>query len=142
MMKQQTEQIKEKIKSKGLKVTPQRMAVLKSVYELNNHPTADNILEYVRKENPNVAMGTIYKVLDTLIEKKLVKKVTTDNGVMRYDGIMENHHHLYCVECDLIEDYNDKELDKLLNDYFKKKGIKGFKLKNFVLQINRPFNKC
>ncbi|NBC84013.1 MAG: transcriptional repressor [Bacteroidetes bacterium] len=141
-MKQLTEQISEKIKSKDLKVTPQRMAVLKAVYELNNHPTADNIIEYVRKENPNVAMGTIYKVLDTLIENKLVKKVRTDNGVMRYDGIMENHHHLYCVECDLIEDYNDKELDKLLTDYFKKKDIKGFKLKNFVLQINGTFNKC
>ena len=104
-MNKLTEQTSEKLKNKGLKVTPQRMAVLKAVYELNNHPTAENILEHVRRYNPNVAMGTIYKVLDTLIMNRLIKKVTTDKGIMRYDGIMEDHHHLYCVECDLIEDY-------------------------------------
>ncbi|MFO7671635.1 MAG: transcriptional repressor, partial [Bacteroidales bacterium] len=83
-----------------------------------------------------------YKVLETLIENKLVKKVTTDKGVMRYDGIMENHHHLYCAECDLIEDFVDKDLDNLLKAYFKNRKISGFQISEFVLQIKGKFDKC
>jgi len=102
------EEIRNKLSEKGLKVTPQRLAILDAIYKLGNHPTVDNIIEYIRQSNPNIASGTVYKVLDTLIENKLVKKVTTDRDLMRYDGIVENHHHLYCSGCDLIEDYMDE----------------------------------
>jgi Fur family peroxide stress response transcriptional regulator len=137
-----TEKARLKIAEKGLKVTPQRIAVLEAIYELNNHPTAENIAVYIKKSQPNIAIGTVYKVLDVLVENQIIKKVTTVADKMRYDGATEHHHHLYCVECDLIEDYNDEELDILLTEYFGKKNIKGFKLKNFVLQINGTFNKC
>ncbi len=136
------EEIRNKLTEKGLKVTPQRLAILDAIFKLGNHPTADNIIEYIRQSNPNIASGTVYKVLDTLIENKLVKKVTTDRDVMRYDGIMENHHHLYCSECDLIEDYMDEELDEVLKEYFKKKKFTGFKLEDIVVQIRGTFDKC
>jgi Fur family peroxide stress response transcriptional regulator len=141
-MQYSIEEIRNKLSEKGLKVTPQRLAILDAIYQLGSHPTADNIIEYIRQSNPNIASGTVYKVLDTLIENKLVKKVTTDKGVMRYDGIMENHHHLYCSECDLIEDYVDAELDEVLEEFFKKKKFTGFKLENIVVQIRGTFDKC
>jgi len=131
-----------RLREKGLKITPQRIAILEAIYVLNNHPTAENIIDFIRKNHPNIAIGTVYKVLDTLVKKKLVKKVTTERDVMRYDGVMEHHHHLYCVECDLIEDYVDEELNVLLNKYFKDKKLKGFQIKDFVLQINGTFDKC
>jgi Fur family peroxide stress response transcriptional regulator len=141
-MQYSIEEIRNKLSEKGLKITPQRLAILDAIYQLGSHPTADNIIEYIRQSNPNIASGTVYKVLDTLIENKLVKKVTTDKGVMRYDGIMENHHHLYCSECDLIEDYVDAELDEVLEEFFKKKKFTGFKLENIVVQIRGTFDKC
>ncbi|MDX9881956.1 MAG: transcriptional repressor [Prolixibacteraceae bacterium] len=136
------EDIRNKLSEKGLKVTPQRLAILDAIYRLGNHPAADNIIEYIRQNNPNIASGTVYKVLDTLIENKLVKKVTTDKDVMRYDGVMENHHHLYCSESDLIEDYVDEELDNLLKNYFKDRKIEGFHIHEFVLQIKGTFDTC
>lgn len=136
------ENIRNKFLEKGLKITPQRVVILEAIYELNNHPTADNIIEYVRKLHPNIAIGTVYKVLDTLVENDLVKKVKTDKDIMRYDGIVENHHHLYCTECDLIEDYVDEELDKLLKNYFKNKKLEGFTMEGIVLQIRGTFDKC
>jgi len=141
-MKVLIESIRNKFSEKGLKITPQRVVILEAIYKLNNHPTADNIIEYIRESHPNIATGTVYKVLETLVENDLIKKVTTDKDVMRYDGIIENHHHLYCSECDLIEDYKDEELDKLLQDHFKNKNIKGFKIEDIVLQIRGTFNKC
>lgn len=134
------EEIRNRLSEKGLKVTPQRLAILDAIYKLGSHPAVDNIIEYIRKSNPNIASGTVYKVLETLIENKLVKKVTTDKDVMRYDGIMENHHHLYCSESDLIEDFIDENLDNLLKEYFKNRKIKGFQIDELALQIKGTFD--
>jgi Fur family peroxide stress response transcriptional regulator len=60
---------------------------------------------------------------------------------MRYDGIMESHHHLYCKNCDVIDDYMDEELDSLLRNYFKNKKIEGFQVNEFMLQIKGKFDK-
>ncbi|MDD4755969.1 MAG: transcriptional repressor, partial [Prolixibacteraceae bacterium] len=82
-------EIRDLIANKGLKVTPQRMRVLEAIYELNNHPTAENILEFIRKNDPNIGAGTVYNVLDTLVENNLIKKVKTEKDIMRYDGIIK-----------------------------------------------------
>lgn len=141
-MKISIENISNQLSGKGLKVTPQRISILEAIYDLDNHPTADNIIEYIRKSHPHIATGTVYKVLDTLVENRLIKKVKTDRDILRYDGIIENHHHMYCSECDLIEDYRDEELDKLLKKYFKNKQFEGFKLDDIVVQIRGTFDKC
>ncbi len=134
--------IRKKLTDKSLKVTPQRMSILEAIYALDNHPTAENIIEYIRESHPNIATGTVYKVLDTLVSNKIIKRVKTDRDIMRYDGITENHHHLYCSECDLIEDYIDEELDAILKAYFKKKTFPGFKIEDVILQIRGTFDKC
>jgi len=54
---------------------------------------------------------------------------------MRYDAITENHHHIYCTDSDIIEDYFDGELDMLIGNYFKKKKIPGFAIEDVKLQI-------
>ncbi|MBN1116123.1 MAG: transcriptional repressor [Bacteroidales bacterium] len=137
-----SEEIIARLGEKKLKVTPQRTAILEAIYTLNNHPTAEQIIEHIRVSHPNIATGTVYNVLDTLIENNLVKRVKTDRDIMRYDGVVENHHHLYCSECDLIEDYVDDELDALLRNYFKNKKIDGFKIEDIVLQLRGTFDKC
>ena len=95
------------IKSSNLKVTPQRVAVLEALNNLKDHPTADRIKEYVVKNHPNIAVGTIYKTLETFVEKGLVKKVKTERDIMRYDAILDKHHHLYCEDTERIEDFFD-----------------------------------
>jgi Fur family peroxide stress response transcriptional regulator len=136
-----SEEIKSRLAEKGLRITPQRMAILEAIYELNNHPTAENIIEYIRKKHPNIATGTVYKVLETLVASRLIKKVTTDRDIMRYDGILEIHHHLYSSETETIKDYHDIELDELIRKYFENKQIDGFEIEEFVVQIKGTFNK-
>ena len=133
--------IKNKLKECGLKVTPQRIAILEAIYVLNNHPSAENIITYIRKTHPNIASGTVYKVLDTLVENKIIKRIKTEKDIMRYDGILDQHHHLFGLQSDRIEDYTDAELDKLPEEYFKKKKIRGFKVEEIKLQINGNFLK-
>lgn len=134
--------IRKVLADKGLKVTPQRTSILEAIYSLNNHPTADNIIEYIREAHPNIATGTVYKVLDVLVENHILKKVTTERDIMRYDGVIEKHHHIYCSECDLIEDYKDAELDNILKEYFENKSFPGLKIEDIIIQIRGTFDKC
>lgn len=137
----EAEEIIQKLTGKGLKVTPQRIAVFEAVLQLKNHPTAESIINYIKKTYPNIATATVYKVLDALTENGLIKRVKTEKDIMRYDAIMENHHHLYCTETDRIEDYNDEQLDKMIEDYFRRKGIPDFQVEDIKLQINGKFLK-
>jgi Fur family transcriptional regulator, peroxide stress response regulator len=129
------DEIRNKLVEKGLKVTPQRMAILEAIIKLNNHPAAENIIDYIRKNYPNIATATVYKVLDALVANKLIEKVKTERDVMRYDAIMESHHHIYYSDSDRIEDYSDDDLKELLEKYFEKKKIPDFKIEDIKLQI-------
>ena len=123
----------------GLKVTPQRTAVLEVVINLHNHPTADYIAQYLRINYPHIPIGTVYKILDTFVEKGIIRRVKTDNEILRYDAVKETHHHLYCSDSERIEDYYDEDLNKILSDYFSGKKIPDFTIEDFKLQIVGKF---
>jgi Fur family peroxide stress response transcriptional regulator len=129
-----------KLQEKGLKVTPQRLAIYDAIVQLKNHPTAENIIEYIKSNHPNISVGTVYKVLDSLTENNLLKKVKTERDIMRYDAVLSNHHHLYCAETDRIEDYEDENLNELISTYFSKNKIKNFKIQDIKLQLTGKFN--
>ncbi len=131
--------INELLKSHDLRVTPQRVLVLEAFYTLKNHPNAEKIIQYVQAKNPNIAVGTIYKVIDVLVQKGIIHLVKTDKGMMRYDDATENHHHLVSDSSDLIADYYDTELDELLKKYFEKKQIQNFSIEKIKLEITGNF---
>ena len=135
------ERYKDRLTGAGLKVTPQRIAVLEALDKVHDHPTTDRIVQFVSKKNPGISHATVYKTLDTFVANGMLSKVRTEADKMRYDAIMEPHHHLYCAESDRIEDYYDKELDDLIRKHFKNKEIEGFSINDIKLQIVGNFNK-
>ncbi len=135
------EEVRNKLMEKGLRVTPQRVAILEAIITLGKHPTADHIIGFLKEHNPNIATGTVYKVLDALFENNLIKKVKTDKDIMRYDAVIAEHHHLYSSESDRIEDYINHDLNNLLKEYFKKNKIPDFEIDDIKLQIIGKFKK-
>lgn len=123
----------------GLKITPQRMAVLEVLLASKNHPTAESIHKLVLTSIPGISATTIYNTLDTFVVKGLVKRVQTEADVMRYEPVTEHHHHLYSSESDRMEDYFDPELDKLLIEYFNNKEIGNFRISEIRLQLMGDF---
>ena len=120
---------------KGLKVTPQRIAILMAMNNLKNHPTADKIFEHVRQQNPNISLATVYKVLDVLVQNEIIRSVKTDRDTKRYDAIMDNHHHIYFSDSEKIEDFFDDNLTKILQNYFTENSIPNFSIEDIRLEI-------
>ena len=131
--------LKNKLSEKGLKITPQRLIILEAIYNID-HPTADDIIKYIRKKHSNIATGTVYKVLEKFVEKGLIKKITTDKDVIRFDGIMTPHHHLYSIDSDVIKDYEDEMLDNILKEYFSNRELPDFNIEEITIQIKGRFN--
>lgn len=131
--------IKEIISDAGLRVTPQRLAVLKVLKSRSDHPAAQQIIEQIQKEQPNIAAGTIYNVLETFVEKKIINKISSSGLTARYDANTDVHHHLHCVKSNTVKDYTDDELNRIIEEYFHKKNIPDFKLENIEIHINGEF---
>lgn len=135
-----TNDLKEILVNSDLRVTPQRLAVLKAVCQLHGHPSSEEVQQYIHRSNPNIALGTVYKTLETFVGKGILERVKTEKDFMRYDSVRTRHHHLYCADSEKIEDYFDEELDALLKEYFERKQIPHFQIRDIKLQIIGKFN--
>ncbi len=129
------EEIRKMLIDNDLKITPQRLAVLEQVMTLKDHPSTDRIIDMVRRRNPNISVGTVYKILDTFVDYGLITKVKTERDIMRYEAVNEKHHHLYCSDSDRIEDYYDGELTRMIEQYFTENSIPDFEIEDIKLQI-------
>lgn len=131
--------LKAKLRDKGFKVTPKRVSILEAIIKLQNHPSAEEIVNYIRNRNLKIASATVYKALDILVTKKVINKVETEKNIIRYDALLEPHHHLVSAESDLIKDYQNEEINKILIKYFKKNKIRDFDIEEIKLQIVGKF---
>ena len=95
-----------------MKFSYQREGILKDVQSRRDHPTANMVYESVRKEQPNISLGTVYRNLNVLVENGLISKISTGMGPDHFDGYMEPHHHFICKECgDVIDMKYESEHD-------------------------------
>lgn len=133
--------LKEALSTAGLKATQQRLVIYQCLMLSKNHPTAEDIFERIRPENPSISLGTVYKTLETLVDSKLVAKVPVSENKMRYDARMDTHSHIYCTNTGEIIDFQDHELEVLLRQYFAGKNIKNLEIENFNLQIRASKSK-
>ncbi len=112
--------IKIKLKEAGMKITPQRIAVLQALMDNRHHPTADDIIKTIWKVHSNISAGTVYHILNTLVSKKVIGKIETLDNVVRYDPTTEKHYHLYLNDEHEIVDFFDDELNVIIMDYLMK----------------------
>ena len=94
----------ERIRGAGLKLTPQRLAVLDYLQRATGHPTAEQIGAEVNRRLPRAARATVYNALRALRDAGLVSEVRLDGATARYDTNLAPHHHFICRRCGRIED--------------------------------------
>lgn len=128
--------IKERLIEVGLKATHQRMVILNTLIEANNHPTVEHLFRELSIQFPTLSLATIYKSIESFEKAGLISRIKTREGSTRYEAKKLPHHHLYCEKTNKLIDYEDKELEKMIVEHFKKRGLKNFKINNIQLQIN------
>lgn len=92
----------ELLKNNNLKITHQRLEILKYLDTHITHPTADEIYSELKKKNPAISKTTIYNALETLQKNNLVQNLTISSSEQRYEIKEEMHHHFLCKKCGKI----------------------------------------
>lgn len=95
-----------------MRYSRQRAEILNIVRMNPIHPTADLVYEQARKTIPNISLGTVYRNLNQLVATEQVRPVKYD-GVVHYDGNLEDHAHFICSDCKKIFDIHHP-VDSLL----------------------------
>ncbi len=123
----------QKCRTHHLSVTPQRLAIYRTIADDHSHPNPESIYKRIKEEFPTISFATVYKTLETFEKYGIISMVTTIHNTVRYDPITKPHHHAICVRCKKIFDIFDDQLDRLpvpaaVTD--------GHKLLNFAVQFN------
>lgn len=100
-------------REQGLKVTPQRAAVYEAVAVLDTHPSADEIYRIVAKKLPNISFDTVNRTLLTFAEHGIIDILESVSGVRRFEPNLGQHHHLQCVRCGKVIDFEYTEYNDL-----------------------------
>ena len=100
------------LKAKKLKVTPQRLAIYKVLYDTNSHPTAEDIYNALRKTHPTMSLATVYKTLDALKKSDLATELNIGDDSSRYDATVKSHPHMICYECGKVMDLHTSTLSE------------------------------
>lgn len=90
--------------SAGLRLTAQRVEVLRVLREECDHPTADELFLHARGRLPEVSMATVYNTLEALVRCGVVRQVKLDRVAIRYCPNMRRHAHFYCEDCGRVFD--------------------------------------
>jgi Fur family peroxide stress response transcriptional regulator len=122
---QRFDQMLSRLKANRLRVTPQRLAVLKILASSSEHPTVEAIHEQVRKKFPTTSLATVYKTVSVLKKMNEILELGFPDGSNRYDGKRPYPHpHMICTKCREILDPDLAILDELTEEMGEKTGYK------------------
>ncbi len=96
-----------KLKKIGLKVTPQRLAILQMIKGDRTHPPAEKIYHEISKKFPGISFATVYNTLARLVEAGEIQELDIDPNKKRFDPCTSLHYHFYCKACGNVYDVDD-----------------------------------
>ncbi len=126
-------------RARGLPVTVQRRAILEAVLRSDEHPTADQVFEVVGERVPGVSRTTVYRVLETLVELGVIRRLHHPGPAARFEGKIGRHHHLICRKCNAVIDVEHAALDELP---LPNVADKGFEIDDFSVHFTGLCAKC
>ena len=121
-MNERTEQLKTRLKAKGLKITTQRLLVLRVLMDnAGEHLTAEEIYAKTCELNPGIGLATVYRAIRLFTQLGLVDRLNLGDGFARYEisdadeekGKHHRHHHLICLNCGKIIPFEKDLLEEL-----------------------------
>jgi len=96
-----------------LKKSKQRDQILTFLMSRKDHPTADVVYANVRKENPNISLGTVYRNLTLLADLGEIQRLRVGDGVDHFDADTSPHYHFICSHCGSVIDLEMDSIDSI-----------------------------
>lgn len=107
------------LKSRGIKVTPQRLAIYKFLVGSKAHPSVETVYNHLKPDFPGMSLNTVYNTVQLLESQGLIQKLYISDRSTRYDGNPEPHIHLVCLYCQRVFDLDDS-MNDLVSDLAKR----------------------
>lgn len=101
----------------GLRKTPERFAILESIYEREDHFEAERLYIDLKNDNFNVSKATVYNTLELLTSCDLIRKHTFDSKSAQYEKSYgyKQHDHLICAKCGKVVEFCDPRVQQIKN---------------------------
>lgn len=94
----------EALDARGLRATPQRIAIYEALLPRKDHPDVDMLYQEIHGKYPTISLNTVYNTLVTLEKAGLIRRIDAGDGRYRYDGNPEIHAHAVCTTCQRVDD--------------------------------------
>lgn len=94
----------DRLRESGLRATSSRVAILDHLEIDRRHPTAEMVYGSLRGDHPSLSLSTVYSTLETFIDRGLLRRVHTPDGLLRVDGTIADHDHAICRHCGAVYD--------------------------------------
>lgn len=127
------------LKESGVRITPQRHAVLEYLLNSTIHPTADDIYKSLEGKFPNMSVATVYNNLRVLREVGLVRELTYGDSSSRFDCNTSDHYHIICNSCGKIVDFHYPSLDEV---EALAQQVTGFKVSHHRMELYGVCEEC
>lgn len=113
------------LRSRGLRVTSERLLLLREVFAQQGHIDAEQVLEAVRRRGHAISRATVYRNLELLVEAGLVYRVRLASGKAVYEHLHggERHHHLICKRCGRVVEFSSPATAMLLEEIARAHGF-------------------
>jgi len=122
----------ESLKKTGVRITPQRHAILEYLINTMSHPTADDIYKALEGKFPNMSVATVYNNLRVFRQVGLVRELTYGDSSSRFDYITSKHYHVICTDCGKIVDFHYPGLDEVEH---LASHVTGFKISHHRMEV-------
>jgi len=116
------------LKENSIKVTPQRLEILKYLDENRTHPTVDEIYNELKGENPSLSKTTVYNSIEILKKHGIIQSLNISGLESRYDFKTTMHHHFLCKKCGEIIDIDIEcpNIDRVLETGHRVEEVHGY----------------
>ncbi|MBK1792573.1 Fur family transcriptional regulator [Persicirhabdus sediminis] len=121
------ERLSEFIRSKGLRNTPQRNAVVDAIFSEDEHFTADELWERIRKTSLKASRATVYRTISLLVEAGLLHEIDLGGDQKTYDPNFldsPSHNHLICIDCGEVVEFEDSHIELLTDCITRRLGYR------------------
>lgn len=107
----------EHLRTRGIRITPQRVAIAQAIDTMQGHFTAEDVCAAVKGINPQVNLATIYRTLELLVSMDLATEAHLGGGSMHFAlSTHADHHHAYCRGCGESFEFDPHLLDAFLHE--------------------------